>query len=146
MIVGPGAWYVLLRHCMSLLVANEKTISITFSREGYKFLDFKAKDVWDSATNAAFWAFAFKNLSLSFGELYRDLSKRAFLKSAQLLMPSLTEDMVEPSFTGVMSQVFEVNTVIVCVLFHRQLIFLSSLVDSLQVITFWNVGVSMDWC
>ncbi|KAL1926235.1 hypothetical protein VTP01DRAFT_5932 [Rhizomucor pusillus] len=88
MIVGPGA-------------------CITFSREGYKFFDFKAKDVWDSATNAAFWAFAFKNLSLSFGELYRDLSKRAFLKSAQLLMPSLTEDMVEPSFTGVMSQVFE---------------------------------------
>jgi hypothetical protein len=36
----------------------------------------------------------------------RDLNKRAFLKEAQKLVPSITEDMVEESFSGVMAQVF----------------------------------------
>ncbi|KAI8388505.1 FAD dependent oxidoreductase [Radiomyces spectabilis] len=88
LIVGPGA-------------------CITFSREGYKFFDFKLQDVLDIFTNGAFWSFAFKNIGLSLGELYRDLNKRAFLKSGQKIIPSLRGDMVEPSFAGVMAQVFE---------------------------------------
>ncbi|KAG2225685.1 hypothetical protein INT45_012157 [Circinella minor] len=88
MIVGPGA-------------------CITFSREGYKFFDFKLKDVLDFATNKPFWEFVLQNFSLSLGELYRDLFKFAFLKSGQRIIPNLKGDMVEPSFTGVMSQVFE---------------------------------------
>ncbi|CAO3651836.1 unnamed protein product [Mucor hiemalis] len=87
-IVGPGA-------------------CITFSREGYRFFDFKIKDVWDNVMNSAFWAFALKNFGLSLGEVYRDLNKNAFLKSGQKYVPGLTGDMVEPSFSGVMAQVFE---------------------------------------
>jgi 2-hydroxyglutarate dehydrogenase len=87
-IVGPGA-------------------CITFSREGYRFFDFNLRDVWDNVMNGAFWAFALKNLGLSLGEVYRDLNKNAFLESGQKFVPSLTEDMVEPSFSGVMAQVFE---------------------------------------
>jgi 2-hydroxyglutarate dehydrogenase len=63
--------------------------------------------VLQSFTNPNFWTFAFKNLSLSFGELYKDLNKRAFLRAAQRYAPDLTIDMVEPSFTGVMCQVFQ---------------------------------------
>jgi 2-hydroxyglutarate dehydrogenase len=63
--------------------------------------------VIQSFTNPDFWAFALKNISLSFGELYKDLNKRAFLRAAQRYAPDLTVDMVEPSFTGVMSQVFQ---------------------------------------
>ena len=40
------------------------------------------------------------------GELWKDLNKAAFLRDAQKLVPSLTADMVEESFTGVMAQVF----------------------------------------
>ncbi|KAI9336041.1 FAD dependent oxidoreductase [Pilaira anomala] len=87
-IVGPGA-------------------CITFSREGYRFFDVKIKDVWDNLMNGAFWSFAFKNFSLSLGEVYRDLNTNAFLKSGQKFVPGLTADMVEPSFAGVMAQVFE---------------------------------------
>lgn len=87
-IVGPGA-------------------CITFSREGYRFFDFKIRDVWDNVMNSAFWSFALKNLGLSLGEVYRDLNKNAFLKSGQKYVPGLTGDMVEPSFSGVMAQVFE---------------------------------------
>ncbi|KAG2204125.1 hypothetical protein INT47_011608 [Mucor saturninus] len=87
-IVGPGA-------------------CITFSREGYRFFDIKIRDVWDNVMNSAFWAFALKNFNLSMGELYRDLNKNAFLRSGQKYVPGLTGEMVEPSFAGVMAQVFE---------------------------------------
>lgn len=90
MIVGPGA-------------------CITFSREGYKFFDFSLRDVGDYVVNGGLWKFATGNLRLSLGELYRDLSKRAFLREAQKLVPSVTEDMVEESFAGVMAQVFEAD-------------------------------------
>lgn len=57
----------------------------------------------------AFWQFAFKNFTLSMGELYRDLNKSAFLRSGQKFIPCLSDEMVEPSFSGIMSQVFEVG-------------------------------------
>lgn len=88
MIVGPGA-------------------CLTFSREGYAFFDINFRDLFDSLSNMNFWAFALKNPGLSIGELYKDMNKRAFLRQAQAYMPGLTEDMVEESFSGVMSQVFE---------------------------------------
>lgn len=88
MIVGPGA-------------------CLTFSREGYTFTDINFKDLFGSLTNMNLWLFALKNPSLSAGELYKDLNKKAFLRAAQAYVPGLTEDMVEESFAGVMSQVFE---------------------------------------
>lgn len=68
---------------------------LTFSREGYKFWDFSARDVMDSVFNMGLLRFAVANPSLSVGELWKDLNKKAFLREAQKLMPSLTEDMVE---------------------------------------------------
>lgn len=38
--------------------------------------------------------------------MYRDLNKQAFMNQARKLIPSVTDDMVEPSFAGVMAQVF----------------------------------------
>ncbi len=37
--------------------------------------------------------------------MYRDLNKKAFIREAQKLVPSVTEDMVVASFSGVMAQV-----------------------------------------
>ena len=51
--------------------------------------------------------FAVQNPKLSFGEVYKDLNKRAFMREAQKLCPSVTLDMVEESFAGVMAQVFD---------------------------------------
>jgi hypothetical protein len=36
---------------------------------------------------------------------YRDLNKQAFMDQARKLIPSVTDDMVDESFVGVMSQV-----------------------------------------
>ena len=66
-------------------------------------------DILGFITNGAFWSFAFKNPVLSVNELWKDVNKAAFLRDAQKLVPSVTEDMVEPSFTGVMAQVFEAD-------------------------------------
>lgn len=90
MIIGPGA-------------------CIAFSREGYKMSQITFSDLFDFVTNGGLWRFAIKNPKLSIGELYKDLNKSAFMKDAQKLVPSVTEDMVEESFTGVMAQVFEAD-------------------------------------
>lgn len=87
MIVGPGA-------------------CIAFSREGYKMTDVSIADLWDYATNGGLWRFALANPRLSLGELWKDFNKHAFMKEARKLVPSVTDDMVEESFTGVMAQVF----------------------------------------
>ncbi|EDQ87294.1 uncharacterized protein MONBRDRAFT_27529 [Monosiga brevicollis MX1] len=87
-IVGPGA-------------------CIAFDREGYNFFDLSLRDLFDITTNIGFWRFAISNLSLSLGEMYRDLNKRAFMNEARKLIPTITDDMVEESFAGVMVQVFE---------------------------------------
>jgi len=89
-IVGPGA-------CMS------------FAREGYSFFDINFGDVLVNMMNPGLWRFVIKNFDLAFGELYRDLNKKAFLKSARKLIPDLKEDMTEESFSGVMAQVFHSN-------------------------------------
>ena len=87
MIVGPGA-------------------CISFHREGYKFFDCSLKDIWSLVTHVGLWRFAFCNFDLAVTEMYRDLNKKAFLDQARKLIPSVTDDMVEVSFSGVMAQVF----------------------------------------
>jgi 2-hydroxyglutarate dehydrogenase len=87
MIIGPGA-------CMA------------FDREGYGFFDFRFRDFVETVTSLRMWKFAMMNINMSVAELYRDISKRAFLKEAQKLVPSLDMEQTERSFTGVMAQVF----------------------------------------
>eukprot|EP00055_Hartaetosiga_balthica_P010212 m.42890 g.42890 ORF g.42890 m.42890 type:complete len:476 (-) comp7082_c1_seq1:36-1463(-) len=85
-IVGPGA-------CLA------------FDREGYKFSDVSFRDLFDIVTQVGLINFVRNNFKLSFGELYRDLNKSAFMKEASKLIPSVKEDMTEASFSGVMVQV-----------------------------------------
>ena len=86
MIVGPGA-------------------CVCFDREAYGFFDVSIKHLWMLATHPGLWRFALSNWDLAITEMYRDLNKHAFLDQARKLIPSLTDDMVEESFAGVMSQV-----------------------------------------
>jgi|TARA_B110000090_G_C13333823_1_gene428362 2-hydroxyglutarate dehydrogenase len=79
---------------------------MAFHREGYSFFDCTFKDVWNMATHIGLWKFAFSNFDLAITEMYRDLNKKAFLDQARKLIPGVTDDMVEESFSGVMAQVF----------------------------------------
>lgn len=67
------------------------------------------RDLWDFAWNGALWRFLVKNPVLSVQELWKDVNRAAFMRDAKKLVPSVTEDMVEESFTGVMAQVFEAD-------------------------------------
>lgn len=87
MIVGPGA-------CMG------------FATEAYKFTDVSIVHLWKLAQQIGLWRFVFSNWDLAFTEMYRDLNKNAFLDQARRLIPSVTDDMVEESFAGVMAQIF----------------------------------------
>eukprot|EP01060_Flectonema_neradi_P033976 TRINITY_DN5833_c1_g1_i1.p1 TRINITY_DN5833_c1_g1~~TRINITY_DN5833_c1_g1_i1.p1 ORF type:complete len:466 (+),score=109.55 TRINITY_DN5833_c1_g1_i1:79-1476(+) len=87
MIIGPGA-------------------CLTLHKEGYKFTDFSFTHVFDIITNVGFWNFALGNFDMAVTEMYRDISRKAFLDQARKLVPSVTDDMVETSFAGVMAQVF----------------------------------------
>ena len=90
MIVGPGA-------------------TICFQKDGYQFFDVSLSHVFDVLRNRGFWNFALNNVNMSLKELYRDLNKEAFVAEARKLVPSVTSDMVEESFAGVMAQVFHAD-------------------------------------
>jgi len=87
MIIGPGA-------CMA------------FDKDGYSFFDIDFRYLWECITNEGFIRFALNNVNLSLGELIKDASMAVFLREARLLVPTLTNEMVEESFTGCMAQVF----------------------------------------
>ena len=48
-------------------------------------------------------------ISSCFACRYRDLNRAAFMDQARKLIPSVTDDMVEESFAGVMSQIIEMD-------------------------------------
>ncbi|KNC77541.1 hypothetical protein SARC_10002 [Sphaeroforma arctica JP610] len=87
MIVGPGS-------------------SICLDREAYKASDFSVKELMRLTGNVGAMKFVASNLGLSISEAYRDLSKTAFLNEARKLIPTITDDMVEESFVGVMGTAF----------------------------------------
>src|SRR5262249_25449014 len=51
-----------------------------------------------------FWAMAGKNLQTGFGELYRSLSKPAFLRALQKLVPENRQNDLVPGGAGVRAQ------------------------------------------
>ena len=75
--------------------------------QGYKFFDVNFSELLRSLGHLGLWSFVAKNPVMSVQELYRDLNQEAFLAQARRLIPSLTSDMTEPSFAGVMAQVFD---------------------------------------
>ena len=67
-----------------------------FSREGYSRSAFDLKDTIDSLTHPGFIKLASKNLKFGILEQWRSISKNAFLKNLQTLIPTLkSEDIVK---------------------------------------------------
>ena len=81
----------------------------TFSREGYRVTDVNVSDAWHFITNIGFLSFILKHPLECINEIKKDINKQQFIQAAKNLVPSLNESMIEPSFTGVMSQVFDKN-------------------------------------
>ncbi len=72
-----------------------------FKRDGYRKTDFNWKDTKDAVSYIGFWKLITSNIAYGIKEQYRSISKSAFLKSLQGLMPSLTMEDIAPGRAGV---------------------------------------------
>lgn len=77
---------------------------LAFKREGYHWGDISVRDLMETLTYRGFWALAKKNWREGFREVHRSLSKKAFTRSLQLLIPEVQEDDLVPSHAGVRAQ------------------------------------------
>jgi L-2-hydroxyglutarate oxidase LhgO len=77
---------------------------LAFAREGYSKADINLKDVWEVFAFAGFRAMAMRYWQTGIGEMYRSVSKRAFLKALQRLLPELTAEDLQPGGSGVRAQ------------------------------------------
>lgn len=77
---------------------------LALKREGYTWSDISLRDTVETLTYKGFWKLAKKNWREGFREMYRSLSKAAFTRSLQLLIPEVREDDLVPSHAGVRAQ------------------------------------------
>ncbi len=77
---------------------------LAFKKEGYKFSDFNLAETLDTFTYPGFWKIAMKYGKTGLGEIHRSLSKSAFTKALQKLMPEIQQDDLIPGGAGVRAQ------------------------------------------
>lgn len=77
---------------------------LAFKREGYKKLDFSAKDLAESLAFKGLWKMAGKFAKEGLDEYVRSFSKAQFTKSLQALIPEIQEDDLIPAPAGVRAQ------------------------------------------
>jgi L-2-hydroxyglutarate oxidase len=77
---------------------------IALSREGYRWRDVVPGDVWEMAKAPSSWRLARLYWRTGAGELHRSLSKAAFVRALQRLIPAIEADDLEPSPAGVRAQ------------------------------------------
>ena len=77
---------------------------LAFKREGYEKTDFDAKELAEILKYRGFHKLAAKNWREGAREMWRSVSKKAFVKSLQELIPEVTDDDVIPTHAGVRAQ------------------------------------------
>ncbi len=77
---------------------------LAFAREGYSITDVNARDLFDSLTYPGFARLAMRHFATGMGELWRSVSKRAFVRSLQRLVPDIRPEDLETAPAGVRAQ------------------------------------------
>lgn len=77
---------------------------LAFAREGYRMRDIHPRDLFEMFTYVGFWRMGWKYWRTEVYELYRSLSRRAFLRALQRLVPDLQDADLEPGGSGVRAQ------------------------------------------
>ena len=75
-----------------------------YAREGYRHTDINLGDLWRTISFKGFWAITGKYWQTGFGELYRSLSKSAFVRALQKLLPEICASDLVPGGAGVRAQ------------------------------------------
>lgn len=77
---------------------------LSFKREGYKKTDFDLRDSTEVMTYHGFWKLAAKHADEGIQEIVRSLSKAAFVRSLQKLIPEVQAEDIVPTHAGVRAQ------------------------------------------
>jgi len=80
---------------------------LAFRREGYRRTDCRVADTMAMLAFPGFWRMAAKYWRSGVGELYRSLSKRAFVRALQRLVPEIRESDLRPGGAGVRAQALD---------------------------------------
>jgi len=77
---------------------------LSLKREGYNRTSFDLRDFLDTMSYPGFWRLALKHGRAGLQEIHRSLSKKAFVRSLQNLIPEITESDLIPGAAGVRAQ------------------------------------------
>jgi L-2-hydroxyglutarate oxidase LhgO len=77
---------------------------LALAREGYQHSDINLRDLAGSLGYAGFWRMAGKNWRSGLEEWHRSLSKAAFVRALQRLLPAITEEDLVAGGSGVRAQ------------------------------------------
>jgi L-2-hydroxyglutarate oxidase LhgO len=77
---------------------------LAFAREGYRKTDINLADLAESLTYPGFLRMAAKYWKTGLAEMWRSVSKRAFVKALQRLLPAIRAEHLDPAPAGVRAQ------------------------------------------
>jgi L-2-hydroxyglutarate oxidase LhgO len=77
---------------------------LAFAREGYRATDINLRDLASALAFPGFWRMAARHWRNGFAEWYRSLSKPAFVRALQRLLPDVSENDLVPGGSGVRAQ------------------------------------------
>jgi (S)-2-hydroxyglutarate dehydrogenase len=77
---------------------------LALKREGYSRLSFNFRDSFETFTYPGFWRMAAKYWRTGCGEMYRSLSKAAFVNALQRLLPEIRAEHLIEGGAGVRAQ------------------------------------------
>ena len=80
---------------------------LALARHGYSWTRLSPRDLLDTLTFPGFWRMARKCWKAGLGEIHRSLSKNAFLKALQRLMPELESKHLAPGGAGIRAQALD---------------------------------------
>jgi (S)-2-hydroxyglutarate dehydrogenase len=77
---------------------------LAFAREGYRKTTVNPRDLAETLTYRGFWKLAARHWRAGAGEMWRSLSKRAFVRALQRLVPEIETHHIDPAPAGVRAQ------------------------------------------
>jgi L-2-hydroxyglutarate oxidase len=77
---------------------------LAFAREGYRKTEIRWRELWATLAYPGFWRLAARYWRTGLGEMWRSLSKRAFTRCLQRLVPDVREEHLRPAPAGVRAQ------------------------------------------
>jgi L-2-hydroxyglutarate oxidase len=80
---------------------------LAFKREGYSRFSFSPRDALAIATYRGFWSMAAKHWRMGLGEMYRSMSKSAFVGALKALIPGIDASDLTAGGAGVRAQAVE---------------------------------------